>query len=116
MRALKTIVVVLGALIIAAFGLLVYGLSQNWQRAARPMATTAPGPAAAPGAVAGAPAAVKTWGRASLGLPADSHIQSVTPAGNLVVVHVVAGRDERLVVLDPATGAVVGTFGVTDKP
>jgi hypothetical protein len=116
MRALKTVVVVLGALIIAAFGLLVYGLSQNWQRATRPAATAAPSPAATPGLATGAPAAVKTWGRASLGLPADSHIQSVTPAGHLVVVHVVAGSDERLVVLDPATGTVVGTFGVAGQP
>lgn len=105
MRAIKTIVVVLGALIIVAFGLLVYGLSQNWQRASRP-ATTA----------TAAPAAVKTWGRANLGLPADSHIQSVTPAGNLVVVHVVSGSEERLLVLDPATGTVVGTFSAADKP
>ena len=110
MRAIKTIVVVLGALIIAAFGLLVYGLSQNWQRATRPAATAAP--PSAPRVAAPA----KTWGRASLGLPADSHIQSVTPAGNLVVVHVVAGSDERLVVLDPATGTVVGTFTVAGTP
>lgn len=109
MRALKTIVIVLGALIIMGFGVLVYGLSQNWQRASHPTTAveTAPAAKASP---------VKTWGRASLGLPADSHIQSVTPAGNLVVVHVVSGSDERLLVLDPAAGTVVGTFSVADKP
>lgn len=105
MRALKTIVVVLGVLILVAFGLLVYGLSQNWQRVVAP--------AAAPVASRKPPA---SWGRASLSLPPDSHIQSVTPAGNLVVVQVAAGSDERLVVLDPATGAVVGTFALTGKP
>ncbi len=113
MRALKTIVVALGALIIAAFGILVYGLSQNWHRLNAPpgaTATTAPGPAAVPGK---SPA---VWGRVDLGQPADSHIQSVTSAGNLVVVQVASGSDERLVVLDPATGAIVGTFAVTGKP
>lgn len=104
MRALKTTVVVLGALIVVAFGLLVYGLSQNWQRVNAPAPATAtavkPGP----------------WGRVGLGQPPDSRIQSVTPAGNLVVVQIVSGSDERLLVLDPASGAVVGTFAVADKP
>ena len=105
MRALKTIVFTLGALVVVAFGLLVYGLSQNWHRLSTP-----PQPAA----TAKTPAA--TWGHVGLGQPADSRIQSVTPAGTLIVVQVVSGGDERLVVLDPASGAVVGTFGVTDKP
>lgn len=106
MRALKTIVVVLGALIIVAFGLLVYGLSQNWHR------VNAPAPATAPATTASV-AKPATWGRVGLGQPADSRIQSVTPAGNLVVVQIVSGSNERLVVLDPATGVVVGTFAVT---
>jgi len=106
MRALKTIVVTLGALVIVAFGLLVYGLSQNWHR----LNTSTPV------AAAKAPAAAASWGHVTLGQPADSRIQSVTAAGNLIVVQVVSGGDERLVVLDPATGAVVGTFGVVDKP
>ncbi len=105
MRALKTIVITLGALVILAFGLLVYGLSQNWHRLSTP---------SQPAATAKTPAA--TWGHVGLGQPADSRIQSVTPAGSLIVVQVVSGGDERLVVLDPASGAVVGTFGVTDKP
>ncbi|HTY66508.1 MAG TPA: hypothetical protein VMH36_07650 [Alphaproteobacteria bacterium] len=105
MRALKTIVITLGALVILAFGLLVYGLSQNWHRLSTP---------SQPAVAAKTPAA--TWGHVGLGQPADSRIQSVTPAGNLIVVQVVSGGDERLVVLDPASGAVVGTFGVTDKP
>lgn len=105
MRALKTIVVALGALIVVAFGFLVYGLSQNWHR------MNAPAPAAT--ASVGKPA---TWGRVGLGQPPDSRIQSVTPAGNLVVVQVVSGSDERLMVLDPASGSVVGSFAVTGKP
>jgi len=105
MRALKTIVITLGALVIGAFGLLVYGLSQNWHRLSSP-----------PQVATGAKAAAATWGHVGLGQPADSRIQSVTAAGNLIVLQVVSGGDERLVVLDPASGAVVGTFGVTDKP
>jgi len=109
MRALKTIVFTLGALVIVAFGLLVYGLSQNWHRLSGPPSGSQPAAAAAK-----APAAA--WGHVGLGQPADSRIESVTAAGNLIVLQVVSGGDERLVVLDPASGAVVGTFGVTDKP
>ena len=114
MRALKTIVVVLGALIILAFGLLVYGLSQNWHRLNAPAPTAAQVPV--PRAAEGPAKPEAAWGHVSLGLPADSRIQSVTPVGNFVVVHVASGGDERLLVLDPATGAVVGTFAVTGKP
>jgi hypothetical protein len=109
MRALKTIVFTLGALVLVAFGLLVYGLSQNWHRLSTPPSSSQPA-----AATAKTPAA--TWGHVGLGQPADSRIQSVTAAGNLIVLQVVSGSDERLVVLDPASGAVVGTFGVTDKP
>lgn len=108
MRALKTVVVVLSALVIAAFGLLVYGLSQNWHR------MNAPAPVAARPAPAAQAAAA--WGHVGLGQPADSRIQGVTAAGGLIVVQIVSGSAERLVVLDPASGAVVGTFGITDKP
>ncbi len=110
MRALKTIVITLGALVILAFGLLVYGLSQNWHRLSMPAQP------AAPRLIEGAKTPAATWGHVGLGQPADSRIESVTPAGSLIVVQVVSGGDERLVVLDPASGAVVGTFGVTDKP
>ncbi|MBV8536367.1 MAG: hypothetical protein JO128_12285 [Alphaproteobacteria bacterium] len=110
MRALKTIVITLGVLVIGGFGLLVYGLSQNWHRLSTP-----PLPPDLR-LIAGAKAPVPTWGHVGLGQPADSRIQSVTQAGNLVVLQIVSGGDERLVVLDPASGAVVGTFEVTDKP
>ncbi len=105
MRALKTIVVVLGVLLIGGLGLLVYGLSRNWHRLEpRPVAASVPPPAG--------------WGRVALGLPAGSHVGEMTAAGNLLVVRVTnaAGGDERLLVLDPATGAVVGTFALTGSP
>ncbi len=114
MRALKTLVIVLGLLIVAGFGVMIYGLSQNWHR----VSTRPVPPASMPTSTvpAEAPAtAVAAWGRVSLGLSADSRIQSVSAAGRLIVVHV-AGNDERLVVLDPATGAVVGTFAVSGQP
>jgi len=114
MQALKTLVIVLGLLILGGFGVLIYGLSQNWHRLsdAKPAA-----PAAAAERKSDPKTAdLKSWGTVALGQPADSRIQSVTRAGRLIVVQVTAGTAERLLVLDPATGAVVGTFALTGNP
>ncbi len=106
MRALKTIVILLGALLIGGLGLLVYGLSHNWHRLeTRPVAASVP-PAAA------------GWGRVALGLPAGSRVKEMMAAGNLLVIRVAseAGDSERLIVLNPATGVTVGTFAVNGSP
>ncbi len=109
MRTLKTIVITLAVLIVVGSGVLLYGLSQNWHKLSEAQAPATP--AAAPAAQAPA-----NCGQVSLGLTADSRVQSITPAGRVVVVQVVSNSDERLVVLDPATGAVVGTFLLGQRP
>ena len=114
MQALKTVVIVLGALIVGGFGVLIYGLTHNWHKLSDAPATVAAAPATQP--ASSARTAVAAWGKVALGQPPDSRIQSVTRAGRLIVVQVTAGTAERLLVLDPATGAVVGTFALTDQP
>lgn len=111
MRMLKTIVVMLGGLLVGGFAILIFGLTQNWHRLAQPA------PAAAPSAGPAKTAApAEGWGHIALGQPPDSHVQSITPAGTFVVVQVVAGSAERLLILDPATGKLVGTFSITEQP
>ncbi len=112
MQALKTVVIVLGFIIVAGFGLLIFGLTQNWHR---PAETAAPAPVAATVRV---PMSGAGWGNVTLSLPAGAKIRSVTAAGPLVVVHVegpsgeLKSPSEQLITLNPATGAVVGTFTV----
>ncbi len=99
MRALKTIVIALGIALVAGFGLLVFGLTQNWHR----LTDAATRPAAD----------ARAWGRVSLGQPPLTQIQSMVAAGDLVVVQI--GRpsgEQQLFVLDPARGTVVGRFTV----
>jgi hypothetical protein len=105
MQALKTVVIVLGFIIVAGFGLLIFGLTQNWHRPAETAA-----PALAPPTVR-VPMSGSGWGSVTLSLPANAKIRSVIAAGPLVVVHV-EGSPEQLITLNPATGAVVGTFTV----
>jgi len=104
MRALKALVIVLGiAVLLGCFGLvgaIVYKLGK---------------PPEPPLAAAPAPPALGRagWGRAGLDQPAGTRIQSVTASGALIVLQLYTdapGNDERLVVVDPASGQVVGTF------
>jgi hypothetical protein len=108
MRALKVIVVVLGIAVLAAFATLVAVIVT---RAGRGGDDEAAGAGARPPVHA-------SWGRTMLDQPAGTRIQSVTASGNLIVLQLYTlspGQDERLVVLDPATGAVGGIFVVGQR-
>jgi hypothetical protein len=103
MRGLKILVAVLGVAVLAAFITLVIVILQRGGRV--PEGTTAVGSARPP--------VHASWGRVLLDQPAGTRIQSVTPSGSLIVLQLYTatpGQDERLVVLDPATGAVTGSF------
>jgi hypothetical protein len=103
MRGLKVLVVGLGIAVVAAFLTLVVVIFNRSGRPAEGMARPE-GPR---------PPLHASWGRAILEQPAGTRIQSVTASGTLIVLQLytqATGQDERLVVLDPATGAVSGTF------
>lgn len=108
MKALKTLVIVLGVLILA--GIAAVGVTL-YNRATRP-GGLAGERAAAP---ATRPAERPTAG--SLGLPAGSRIKGIAGAGNRVVIHVeLPGGEEQLLLLDPATGQIAGRLGVSAAP
>jgi uncharacterized membrane protein YhiD involved in acid resistance len=101
MRGLKILVVGLGIAVVAAFLTLVIVI---FNRGGRPVDGTIRSEGPRPPVHGG-------WGRTMLDQPAGTRIQSVTASGSLIVLHVYTqapGQDERLVVLDPATGAVSG--------
>lgn len=96
MQALKTIVITLGVALVVGFGLLVYGVTQNWHRLSD----------------AAKPASPRNWGEVTLGGPAT--LRAMSAVGGLLVVQVEEGAGDaartKLLVLDPATGATVGSF------
>ena len=113
MRTLKIIVVVLGVLIVVSFGGLIYGILQGWGQ----LGPRAKAPAAATSApsVPLAGGGRTPWGGRGLGLPPGARIERMETAGGLVVLHVrEAGGAERLVVVDPANGALLGTITPTE--
>jgi hypothetical protein len=57
------------------------------------------------------PAAITATGHADVELPAGAHLGGMVGAGDRVVLHIVtADGHDRLLTLDPATGAVVETI------
>jgi hypothetical protein len=102
MRAVKTIVIVMSVVLVAGFGLLIFGLTQNWHRASESAVPVVP------------VGSLRAWGSVGLGQPSGSKVMGMTAAGNLVVLHLtLPDGNERIVVVDPTRGAVTGTFGVT---
>ncbi|MCA3262563.1 MAG: hypothetical protein ING44_11525 [Telmatospirillum sp.] len=100
MRALKAVVLSLGALCVAAFGVLVYlvvaGIGGK-DASAPQAATTAP------------PLAGLRWNDLSLGQPAGTRIVGVVASGGLLAIHVEApGGAGSILLVDPLSGQVRG--------
>jgi hypothetical protein len=103
MKAIKTLVIFMGVLLVAGLGMLGYGLmSKAGHKAAH---TQAPAPAAAAG-----------FGTVTVPLPAGARVESIVQAGERVVLRVTGGGGERVIVLDPATGQVAGSFVLAPEP
>jgi hypothetical protein len=105
MRALKTIVITLGVVLLGGIGLLIYGLSQSWHRVTDAQPRLGPTAPISSG-----------WGRTALGDATASRVTALTAAGELVAIHLRGERGDRVVIVDPRTGSVVGTFSVGDGP
>ena len=102
MRALKILVVVLGIAVLLGFFGLIAGIVYKASRLAEAPATATPPATARP-----------AWGRVGLDQPQGTRIHALETAGGYIVLHLYTdapGIDERVVVVDPATGATVGTI------
>jgi hypothetical protein len=103
MRALKALVIGMGILIVLAFGLLVYGLVK---RSAEPVASSA-----ATGAV------VHPYGPVAIALPPGARlVDTQASEGRLLVQLELAGGVRRVLVLDLASGALVGSIELKPQP
>ncbi len=103
MRALKILVVGLGIAVVIAFLTLVAVIINRGGRGGEPVARDD----------AARPPLRASWGRVVLDHAPGGKLVSVTASGNLIVLHVqgeAQPRQDRLVVVDPATGSVQGIF------
>ncbi|MBL8702258.1 MAG: hypothetical protein JNK67_27985 [Alphaproteobacteria bacterium] len=113
LKTLRLLVFGLGICVVLAFAVLVAVIVQRGGRPAEEAAM--PRGAVEPPLIAAERA---PWGRLALDQPAGTRIQSVTSSGDFIVLHLYTGapgQDERIVVLDPANGGLVGTFALGAK-
>ena len=89
----------LGVVLVLGLGLLVYGVAQRFGQLASPRPIAA------------------TWDSVTLGEPAGTRIGAVSQSGSTIVLHLYTGNpgtDERLVLIDVASGRIVGRIAVTE--
>jgi hypothetical protein len=99
MRALKAVVFGLGILCVGAFGTLV------WLVLSGGMARETASPAPVPASRAAGPA----WGDLALGQPPGSALVALVPSADTLALHFrAADGAERVIVVDPRTGSVLG--------
>lgn len=124
MQALKGLVIGLGLTIVLVMGVLVWGLFKKSEDPDFKMFTFSDSTAKkAPSATTGAPPlpqeVIPSWGSVSLNLPAGCGLHDMATGGGRLYVR--TGSDggalagcNRVVVIDPATGRILGT--VTETP
>ena len=105
MNALKAVVIFMGLLIVIGAAVVVVTIIN---RLGTPAEEAAPPPAAMAPA-----AAAQAFGSRDLDLPAGARIvETLADAGRLYLRVRLAGGEERVLVIDPATGATLGTLSV----
>lgn len=102
MKAIKALVAFMGVLLIAGLALLGWGL---YSQAGKLATKTKSAPVAV----------TEDFGAVAVPVPAGSRVEQVLVAAERVVLRVTGPGPERFVVLDPASGAVSGSFVLTPE-
>ncbi|KAA5605278.1 hypothetical protein F1188_11970 [Roseospira marina] len=116
MRAVKTLVAVMGLLIVLGLGLLIYGVLRTTDRleASRPVPSTPSAPASTR-----APASpLAPFDPVYLGEPAGSRLEHLTAdgRGRLILGVTGGGVPDRVIVVDPAEGRRLGAIRLDAVP
>ncbi len=112
MRALKALVIVMGVLILAGMGLVAYGIVKRAAIPERPAQ-----PVAAPAPPATSSAAARPYGPVEISLPSGARIARTRTSGERLIVELeLADGGERFLVVDLATGGLVGTIDLKPQP
>jgi cytoskeletal protein RodZ len=114
MRALKALVTIMAVIIVLGVIAVFWGVVREVRKMAEQPETSPP--------LKGAPVVSDErapWQTLALGQPPGTRIAAMTSAGDLVVLHLVTetpGREERLLVVDPGAGVLLGTITLGAQP
>lgn len=103
-KAIKALVAFMGLLLVGGLALLGYGL-MNVKNSGK----------SKPAAAVASSAPVAQFGALAVPVPAGARIEQTLVVGERVVLRLGGGGSERLLVLDPAEGKVVGSFVLTPE-
>jgi hypothetical protein len=95
MRALKIMVVVMAVLIVLGTTGLVTTIARRWSSPVAPIAQ------------------LPAWVSATLDEPAGTHIVGIAAVRDRLAVQLQGGGTDRVVLIDPATGAVAGRVSLS---
>lgn len=113
MRALKAVVIVMGVLILAGMGLVGYGIVK---RATTPQAPAKVGVMALAPPIAGS-AAKGPYGPVEIPLPPGARLLGTRAEGDRLLVELaLANGGERVLVIELASGALLGTIDLKPQP
>lgn len=101
MKAVKILVAVMTALMIAGLGVLGYGLY------------TKAGPTGRGSVAAGIASPGEMFGTVVVPLPAGGRVEQMVVADGRLAVRIGGSGGDRVVILDPASGRVLGRFDLT---
>jgi len=103
MRALKTLVVVMGVMLVIGFVALIVAIAERVSKK-EPLR-------------AAAPAAEQAFTAAPIELPSGAHIESMSAGTDRLVLDLaLAGGEHRLLVIDMATGRILVTIPLRGAP
>jgi uncharacterized iron-regulated membrane protein len=111
MRGLRALVIGLGVVFLILFVGFIYAFATKIGQ----LGTNREAMRTAPDTLPGSERRAVAWGTRSLGLKPGTRIVSMQASGAYIVLHVYTGapgEEERLVVVDPATGGVVGVLAL----
>ena len=115
MKGIKALIIFMGALIVLGLAVLTYGLLKGVDKAGGQAAPDAPPPVFAPLAGDGVENRITPY-QAEIALPDGAEISFIGTAGAFLMLQISDGTGrERILTIDPRSGAVVGTILLTPE-
>lgn len=118
MRMLKAVVIGTAILIVVGVGVLIWGVTHHWSESSGKLAPSAA--SSNSGAAAGVAPTVGSSAQesiaAEIAAPDGMHFDQMTATADRVLLRFVGPLGDRILVVDPKSGRVIGTISIAPSP